>query len=341
MNLKLFSLIVGSFLIFTVPACKRAAPETAKPVGAKTLYRCPMHPQIIRDAPGTCPICGMTLVSFTSEASKEGASGQASVSLSTNQQQLIGVKLGKVERRDLEVLIQASARVAYDPTLYSAILEHQEAVNAARDSQAGSSYQEQAQSTVRSSRLRLRQMGLSDELIDRVSNRSFDASAFLMGKPGRAVWVYADVYDYESPLIKAGQRVELTSPAFPGQTLTGLVRSIDTVMNPETRTLRVRIETPNPNGNLKPEMYLSATLRAPLGKRLAIPADALMDTGARQLVYEEKSPGVFEPRVVRTGPRAGDYVEVLDGLSEGATIAATANFLIDSESKIRASAQGK
>jgi RND family efflux transporter MFP subunit len=152
--------------------------------------------------------------------------------------------------------------------------------------------------------------------------------------------VYIEIYDYEAPLVKAGQMADLTSAAAPGKIYKATVRSVDTVVNSETRTLRVRVEVPNPQGDLKPEMYLSATIHAALGKKLAVPDSAVLDTGMRQLVYVQTAPGQYEPREIRVGREASGYYEVKCGLKEGENVVTSANFLIDSESKIRSAVQG-
>ena len=118
--------------------------------------------------------------------------------------------------------------------------------------------------------------------------------------------------------------------------MTGDVRAIDSVVNSETRTLRVRVEVANPRGDLKPEMYLSATIHASIGKKLAVPDTAVLDTGVRQLVYVQTQPGQYEPREIKVGREASGYYEALSGVKEGELVVTSANFLIDSESKIRA-----
>jgi len=120
----------------------------------------------------------------------------------------------------------------------------------------------------------------------------------------------------------------------------GTVKAVDSIVNSDTRTLRVRVSVPNPHGELKPEMYLSATIHAALGRKLAIPDSAVLDTGVRQLVYVQTAPGQFEPRELKVGHEASGYYEVVSGVKEGENVVTSANFLIDSESKIRAASQG-
>jgi Cu(I)/Ag(I) efflux system membrane fusion protein len=303
-------------------------------------YRNPMNPQATSPTPAKDSM-GMDYVPvYNDEVKESSVSGQAMVNMNVVRQQMIGVQTSPVERRGLTQSIRASARVAYDPGLYSAILEHQQAVSALAKlpTSANSEYWAEAESTVSASRLRLRQMGLSDSEIDRLSRDGNSPANLLLGSRGGTVWVYAELYDYEAG-VKSGQEAELTTPAYPGQIFKGKVRSIDPILNSESRTLRARIETPNPDGLLKPEMYLTAIIHTALGKQLAVPDTAVMDTGTRQLVFVEKAPGQFDPREVRLGRDADGYFEVLSGLQEGEKVVTSANFLIDSESKLKAAAQ--
>jgi Cu(I)/Ag(I) efflux system membrane fusion protein len=382
--LFLTGLILGAGLMMT--ACSKKTDQGMTQNGMtehKTLYHCAMHPQIVSEKPGECPICHMRLTPVLNGGSapmaagdrkplfyrnpmdasvtspvpmKDGMGmdytpvyatpqqagmsipGQASVHLDPNIQQQIGVSVATVARKDFVVSIRAAARVAYDPQLYNATIEHKEAAAFLRRARAQGSPDllDQAESTVQSSELRLRQMGLSDEQIADIEKPGYDASGLLLGNKNGSAWVYANVYDYEANLIRPGQDVTLTSPSTPGETYHGTVRGIDPILNSDTRTLRVRIMVPRAGRNLRPETYLIATINASLGSRLSVPENAVMDTGTRQLVYVEKDSGTYEPREVQVGHRSEGYYEISSGLQEGEKVVASANFLIDSESRIQA-----
>jgi Cu(I)/Ag(I) efflux system membrane fusion protein len=318
----------------------KAADTPAAPAEKKVLfYRNPMNPAVTSPVPAKDEM-GMDYVPVYAEDAEmdSGVSGQGSVKIKKGSEQQIGVNVSMVEMKDLFITIKAPSRVAYDPDLYSAILEYQEArKNRSRGTGEGRS---ESESTARASRLRLRQMGLSDQQIEEMGRPGFDPSNLLLGQAGGKVWVYVDIYDYEAGFVKPGQKAEFTSPAFPGQPISGTVRAVDSIVNSETRTLRVRVEVPNPKGELKPEMYLSATIHAALGKKLAVPDSAVLDTGTRQLVYVQTSAGQYEPREIRVGREASGYYEVLSGVKAGDMVVTSANFLIDSESKIRGAVQG-
>jgi membrane fusion protein, copper/silver efflux system len=243
-----------------------------------------------------------------------------------------------VVKRDLTFLIRASGRVAYDPDLYSASAEHQEAL-IAREKTKDSPWpdvHQQAEALVDASTLRLRQMGLSQSQITELGVSSGTQTNLLLGQPGGKVWVYAQIYEYESGLVHEGQAVEVQSSAIPGRRFWGKVRAVDSILNSESRSLRVRTEIPNEGGLLKPEMYVDAVIHVTFGQRLAVPEEALMDTGTRQIAFVMTGAGKYEPREVRVGHEAEGYYEVLSGLKEGEQVVASANFLIDSESKLKA-----
>jgi len=330
------------------PICQMTLVPDSEPVKAapdhKVLYyRNPMDPKVTSPTATKDPM-GMDYVPvYADDVTAPAMAGQATVVVPAGREQLIGVKIAKAEARDLFDTVRASAKVAYDPGLYSAILEHREAVATLRKGRESGSaeFAAEARSTVEASRLRLRQMGLSDHQISQAGEPGFDPSNLLVGRAGESIWVYIDLYDYEARLVKPGQKAAFESPSFPGRKFEGVVRSIDQVVNAETRTLRARAEVPNPQGELKPDMYLSAVVYVPIGKRLSIPETAVLDTGTRQLVYVAKEPGRYEPREVRLGREAGGYYEIESGLQDGDSVVNSANFFIDSESKIRAAASGQ
>lgn len=151
------------------------------------------------------------------------------------------------------------------------------------------------------------------------------------------IWVYADIYEYELPLIKVGQEATVSLSYYPGQVFRGKVVYIYPYLKDKTRTIRVRFEFPNtPDWKLKPEMFSNVEVRIKLGKKLAVPEEAVLDSGTRQIVFVAKGDGMFEPREVKLGTKVEGYYEVLSGLSKGEKVVTSANFLIDSESRLKA-----
>lgn len=150
------------------------------------------------------------------------------------------------------------------------------------------------------------------------------------------VWVEVDIYENEIPLVKAGTEAVMTLRSFPGEEFRGVVTFIPPHLDMKTRTVKARLEFPNPDMKLLPEMYADVSIDIPLGEKLAIPESAVLRTGTEDLVFVDKGEGNMEIRKVALGQKAGGYYEVLKGLSEGDKVVSRANFLIDSESRIQA-----
>ena len=149
------------------------------------------------------------------------------------------------------------------------------------------------------------------------------------------VWIVADIYEYELPLVKVGQAAQIGLSYFPGKEFSSRVDYIYPSLASETRTVKVRFTIPNPEGALKPQMFTNVEIKINLGNRLAVPSEAVIDTGVRQIAYIDKGDGYFEPREVRTGLKVDDLVEVTAGIKAGEKVASSANFLIDSEAQLK------
>ena len=154
------------------------------------------------------------------------------------------------------------------------------------------------------------------------------------------IWIMADIYEYELPLIQLDQKATVTLSYDPQTHLVGSVGFIYPTLDPQTRTAKVRFEVNNPGEKLKPGMYANVELTIPLGRRLAIPRDAVLETGERQMVFIHHGGGTLEWRDAKLGVQAGEWVEVLEGVKEGDHIVTSANFLIDSESQLKSAVRG-
>jgi Cu(I)/Ag(I) efflux system membrane fusion protein len=154
------------------------------------------------------------------------------------------------------------------------------------------------------------------------------------------VWIIADVAESDIGAIKVGAAVEVAPRAYLREPIEGKVTFIYPELKSETRTVPVRIEIPNPEGRLKTSMYADVVFNAGEASPVtAIPANAVIDSGTRQVVLVAKGEGRFEPRAVKIGARGGGYVEVVDGLKAGEEVVTSATFLIDAESNLRAALQ--
>jgi len=156
------------------------------------------------------------------------------------------------------------------------------------------------------------------------------------------VWVQADVAEQDQGVLRVGQPARVNVDAYPGAVFSGKISFIAPVLNPQTRTVRVRVELPNRDARLRPAMFASVQLTAQKSPAavLSIPASAVIDSGTRQLVLVQVASGRYAPREVKLGQRADDYVEVLEGLVQDEQVVTRANFLLDAESNLRAALGG-
>ncbi len=150
------------------------------------------------------------------------------------------------------------------------------------------------------------------------------------------VWVDVDIYENEIPLVSLGEKATMTLASYPGEEFPGRVTFITPHLDNKTRTVKVRLQFPNPDLKLLPEMYGDVSFDIPLGEKLAIPESAVIRTGTKDIVFVDKGNGNMQIRRVELGGKAGGYYEVLKGLERGDMVVTRANFLIDSESKIQA-----
>ncbi len=358
---------------------------------AKEVYTCPMHPSVISDRPGACPVCGMALVkkSAQQDVSKEELQNLEHVSLSPTQRVLANVATMPVEKMPLTKMIDVVGIVdvaeTYQATvsarfrgrieklyvnftgdfvqkgqplveLYSPdlVTSQQEFILALAGNQ---------QNLIDGMRERLRlNYGMTDEQIRSLESTRSVQTAVQFKSPISGtvvlkqvqvgqyvdegtvlyqlanlskVWIYLDVYEKDVQFVKKGQIVHIKTDAYPDEEFTGRVTFIDPVMNPETRTVRIRSEFDNRHGMLKPKMFVKAQLHMEGKHTLTVPASAIMFTGKRTVVWVETQKNTFEPRDVVLGQSANSEYEIVSGLEEGEMIAISGGFLIDSESALQ------
>jgi Cu(I)/Ag(I) efflux system membrane fusion protein len=213
-----------------------------------------------------------------------------------------------------------------------------------------------------SAKARLRQWNVSDEQIVELERSGKPGEIFTLQSPFRgvvervmaaqgtniktgdtlvevadlsSVWVWADVYETELAFLQPGQKVSIAATAFPDRKFEGAITFIDPSVDPVKRTARARIDVPNADLTLRPGMFVDATFSVDGGTRLAVPVEAIMPTGSRNLAFVGKGEGKLEPRVVTLGGKFGEYYAVSSGLVAGESIVTSANFLIDAESKVQ------
>src|SRR5881227_4184532 len=149
------------------------------------------------------------------------------------------------------------------------------------------------------------------------------------------VWVWAEFYENELPMLEVDQKIDVTAKSYPGEKFEGTISLINPFLEEAKRTAKVRIDIPNPDFKLRPAMYVNAELAMDMGEGLTIPVSAVMPTGTRNVAFINKGEGKLEPRIVQLGSKYGESYEVQSGLREGEQVVASANFLIDAESKVQ------
>jgi RND family efflux transporter MFP subunit len=369
-------------------------------------YHCPMHPGYTSDRPGKAPCCGMELEPVYADGGAGPAGSvppRGAIAVSAERQQLIGVELGKAEKRASTHVVRTSARVTADETRIYRItaatpgwieealgnsvgslvrkdealatftarefLAAQQAYLYALDAkdrftQQGAQEAQMASTNtqVQAAVENLRNLGMSQVQIDELARTRQRANTVTVRSPAdgfivarnvspgqrfepgdelyvvadlRAVWIVADVFQDEARFITPGMPVRVHVPG-QGRQFDARVGRILPQFDAVTRTMKVRIETQNPGYQLRPDMFVDVELSVALPETLTVPSAALVDSGRRKVVYVAHDGGHFEPRRVETGWRFGDRVEIAAGLMDGEAIVVSGNFLIDSESRMKA-----
>lgn len=389
-------LIIPAFLALLIgfSSCSEKAHDQNDTAQADAVYTCPMHPSVISDRPGACPVCGMALVkkSAMKDATEEELDSLAKVSLSPTQRVLANIQTVVVRSAILDRSLRVTgiaepaqskraviaARFAgrigdlavaavgesvrkgqplfhlYSPDLISA---QQEYILALRGRETGSSQ------ILASSRERLMMhFGMTESQINRLvqsgeiqSTVSFHAplagtvlaryvSAGQYVEEGMAlydvadlstVWAYFEIYEKDIHALKPGNKVRVRAAGITEGHLEGSVTLIEPAVEAETRTVRVRVELPNPDGMIKPGTFLNGTIRIPQQESLVVPVSSVLSLGTRTVVWVEVRPNAFEPRMVTTGATDGNEIQILTGLRAGERVASTGGYLIDSESALQ------
>jgi Cu(I)/Ag(I) efflux system membrane fusion protein len=306
---------------------------TSKGDTSKILYyRSPMNPKMTSPVPMKDEM-GMDYVPvFEKQESQKESLG---VYISPQKQQLIGIKTAKVEKHKLFGQINTVGLVAYDPDLFVAQEEFLDAIKSTRGiSDSNFAYvREQNDAFIKTSKRKLLLMGMSeDEIIKLIKAGIPDQNLYL--PEDEKVWVYMAIYQYESEFIKTGLPVEIETSAYASQTFKGEIVSISPILDILTISFKVRVLVENPENKLKLQTFVNAKIKYDLGEKLAVPEDAIMDSGLHKYVFIAKPDGYFEPRDVKLGAKVEGFYEVLQGLVEGDLVTVSANFLIDSESKL-------
>jgi len=150
-----------------------------------------------------------------------------------------------------------------------------------------------------------------------------------------AVWIWAQFYQDELPMLKAGLPVTVTTSSYPGEKFQGKIALVDPFLDNNLRTARARIDIDNPDLKLRPGMYVDVELFVDMGEDIAVPFDAVLSTGEHHIVFVDKGGGRLEPRYITPGAKCGDFYKIESGLKENERVVTSANFLIDAEANIQ------
>jgi multidrug efflux pump subunit AcrA (membrane-fusion protein) len=449
LTVSLSAIAGGAVLVSS--GCRKGGGPTA----AARRYHCPMHPEVVRDAPGDCPICGMKLVPIEEEAHKaavagtttpsgerkilfyrspmnpqetspipkkdsmgmdfvavysdevdagaKGPEGLAAITIDATRRQLLGLKTTEVTLAPFETSIRTTGRIAaderrvhhvhtryegfvehvsadftgkfvtkgevlahvYSPELYATQQEYLLALKASRSlgmSGVGSVAQG-GRDLLAAARQRLLLWEITPADIAEIEKRGEPIRAMPVYAPisgyvtGRTafhgmkvtsadtlfdildlshVWLLADVYEYELPRLTLGEKATMTLSYWPGRVWNGTVTYVYPAVDEKTRTVKVRVELDNPKGELKPEMFADVTIHSRPRTVLQVPDDAILESGTRHIVFVSGGEGRLVPREVSVGDHGAGVVEIRDGLKEGEVVVLGANFLVDSESRLKA-----
>ncbi len=305
---------------------------------------CGEHKFMVKGEMKVCPVCARPLKKLSKEETASISKNIAgSLALSKRQMELSGIATVKVVRANIFKEIRTVGKIAYDPELtiaqeeYLISLETYKKVTNSPDNDVV----RRAKDLVEKSKFRLKVLGMSDAQLEELAEAKESQRSLIL--PEDKVWVYADIYEYELSWIKEGLPVRVTTSAYAGEEFKGVIRAINSILDPATRSVRVRIEIDNPMRKLKPEMFVDVFIQADLGvDTLALRREAILDTGSRKIVWVDKGGGAFEAREITAGPEGIALIDeqkvkvfpVISGLLEGEFVVTKGNFLLDSQSQL-------
>jgi len=296
----------------------------------KDIYTCPMHPQIEMDHPGECPICGMSLVKKEdpllepeSEHANHTQTKESDLKLSANKQTILNLDTVIVTRGTISKTINLSGQVAYDPEIFSTANEY-------KSIGSGNEWGKEIREGIR---LRFTKLGLSEKQIQYILSKN--ANLFLTGRSNHTALLVFQVYENDLSYLKVGKFIELVNPIETNTLPKAKIVAMGNLINQDTRTLSVWCEVKDPQEFFKPQMYVQGTYGIEKTNVLRIPKESILPTGKSDLVYQKTESNHYAPKKIKVGFSSAEWVEVLEGLEENDEIVSKANFLLDSESKLK------
>ena len=405
-NILMLLFIVAAVGVINLSAIGVVSVATTYAVESSEQYTCGMHPMIVVDEPGLCPICQMDLTPLKSGSDGTGSGGQI-IEIDPVTSQKMGTRTALAERRDLLRSVHTVGEVAYEepgqyvinckingwveklyvnetgqnvdlgqplleiysPELVAAQEELLLAIeNLKKMNDSGfPNATVDAERLLDAARMRLQLWDISQKQIAQLEKSGQAQKTLTIHAPVKGVvskkqvrdgefvqagrelleisdlskvWVYAYIYEYEIPWVKTGQHVNVTFP-FSSKPVMGRISTIYPYLDKRSRTVRARIDLDNTDLNLKPDMYADIEIFTdPVSGVISIPAEAVLYTGKKERVFVALGEGKFEPRQVTVGLQdESGYVEIVDGIGEGERVVTSAQFMLDSESKLREAIQ--
>lgn len=348
---KTKKLITGFIILFLGLGIFLSSPQETNAKDEKKerkilYYRNPMDPSVtsptfMKDSMGMDYI---PVYEEREEELSESTQGLA-IKISQSQQQLISVETEPIIARPLMRMIRTVAKIAYDPGLYKAEQEYIQALKIREDLKSSQSPEviQRAEVLILAAELRLKLMGISEEQIEELKKETeSDRSLIISDASTPYAWAYAVIYEYDIGLVEIGDHVVVKTIAYPDAEFIGTVKAIDPVLDAHTRSVRLRVLIDNPQAKLKPNMYADALIHIDLGTQLAVPREAVLDTGLRKIVYLEVGKNQFRAQELEVGPEAvsvvmdkeSKFFPVIKGLKENDVVVTKGNFLIDSQSQL-------
>lgn len=333
--MKKSNLSVLLFLSFFVYACTKKEPE---------IWFCPMHKHYQTDKPGDCPICGMKLVKKEPSATGLEALKEKKVesvpemknpenktfTIPPEKQQMMNILTAKPEVRKLAMKLRVPAQVAYEPEIYTALVEYRQLIGQSAGLPEGVS----GAGLLSSAKLRIRQLGLGDDEIHQYAHSDTALSRLLVGNAAGRALISLQVSEGDIGLIRKSQNITVTANAFQEKIFKGQIMGIGTLVDNKRRVFLVRALVSDSAQNLRSQMFVSADIFLQAQKGLSLPRSAIFNTGVRQVVFVRKSDSEFSPVEVKITGGNEEYAMV-SGVSADDNIVVSSAFLLDSEARIR------
>jgi hypothetical protein len=299
-----------------------------------TQYTCPMHPQVLSAKAESCAICGMHLIRVSPSGAPPSAghlADRTAVQVAPERAKLIGVRTTRIEQRPMVIAVRSGAKASIDQDLFNLLQQYRASSTNPRAEVAPEAGRDAPPSRVTDVIVeQLEAAGITKEDLQAINPDLVPAEL-----ADRRMLLTFSAQPPDGGMIQKGQRVT-ASPPYSSVKVNGVVRNVLPPYNPFNQPFVVTAELANTKGLIKRDMYVDVVVEVELGTRLAIPADAVIHTGTRTLVYTSTSPETFEPREVELGVKSENFYEVVSGLNEGDKVVAAGTFLLDSESQLRA-----